>query len=146
MFKINHLKVFLLFLLARHIVWKIKCMCASTVVRNPGPQVTPVLHVLDVSLLQHTWFKWLFISRLLQGWITTLSFESGVLEQGNMQDRCLCWPCPDHGVQSHGTEPSRVLGLQCSEFYLRTLFQRDSIQGSRVGNHCAGVWSRGELT
>ena len=27
---------------------------SSSVVLNPGPQGTPVLHVLDVSLLQHT--------------------------------------------------------------------------------------------
>ena len=30
---------------------------SKPVVLNPGPQVPPVLHVLDVFLFQHTWFK-----------------------------------------------------------------------------------------
>ena len=51
---------------------------------QPWSSGPPVLHVLDVSLLKHTWFKWMVISRLLQSWITTHSFESGVLEQGNI--------------------------------------------------------------
>ena len=61
-----------------------------TLVLDPGPQVPPVLHVLDVSLFRHTWFKWMVVSRLLHNSVTTHSFESGVLEQGNfknMQDR-----------------------------------------------------------
>ena len=39
---------------------------------SSGP---PVLHFLDVSLPQHTWFKWMVLNRLLQSWITTRSFE-----------------------------------------------------------------------
>ena len=55
-------------------------------VLNPGPQVPPVLHVLDVSLLQHTWFKWMGCYLVMQKPVNDHSFESGVLEQGNIQN------------------------------------------------------------
>ena len=32
----------------------VPCWCSRPVVPNPGPWGSPVLHVLDVSLLQHT--------------------------------------------------------------------------------------------
>ena len=74
---------------------------------NPGPQ-DPVLHVLDVSLLQHTWFKWMVVNRLLLSLITTHSFESGVLEQGiieNIQENGL-W-----GPLLYNIEKIQVLGF-----------------------------------
>ena len=48
-------------------------------VPNPGPQGTPVLHVLHVSLLQHTWFKCMGRYQSLQKPAYDHSFESGVL-------------------------------------------------------------------
>ena len=55
---------------------------SRAVVLNPGPQVPPVLHVLDVSLLQHTW--WMGRYLVMQKPANDHSFESGVLEQGNI--------------------------------------------------------------
>ena len=42
------------FLLKKLIHIRIAIESSRAVVSNPGPQGTPVLHVLDVSLLQHT--------------------------------------------------------------------------------------------
>ena len=60
---------------------------------------TPALHVLGVSLLQHTWFKW---SGHHQASTEAWSFESGMLEQGNTLN-----------MQGRGSLKTRV-GKHCS--------------------------------
>ena len=52
-------------------------------VSNPGPQ-GPLSCVLDVSLLQNTGFKWMDVDQAQQKPDNDHSFQSGVLDQGNV--------------------------------------------------------------
>ena len=47
-------------------------------VGNPGPQGHPVLQVVDVNLLQHTWLKWMGCYQAMWKPGNDHSFESGV--------------------------------------------------------------------
>lgn len=63
-------------------------MIISNLKGNPLKQHSSILvrHVLDVTLLLHTWFKWGVDIRLQQSLMRSWSFEICVLEQGNIQN------------------------------------------------------------